>query len=134
MSGGSRADRLARVLAVQEQKRKLEEWRLAEAVREEQRLQENERELLETLGNQSLMHGLFLDAKVSALRRNDEALGKTREHQGVVREALKLAATAEKRLERASAKARAAERNARERSDLLLALDDHLAARASDDR
>jgi hypothetical protein len=131
MSGGSRADRLARVLAVQEQKRKLEEWRLAEAVREEQRLQDNERELLETLGNQSLMHGLFLDAKVSALRRNDEALGKTREHQGVVREALKLAATAEKRLERASAKARAAERNMRERSDLLLALDDHLAAKAA---
>lgn len=131
MSGGSRAERLGRVLAVQVQKRKLEEWRLAEAVREEERLRTNERELLETLGNQSLMQGLFLDAKVSALRRNDRALAETRERQDVVREALKTAATAEKRLERAGARARAEERSARERDDLLLALDDHLAARAA---
>lgn len=131
MSGKSRAERLARVRDVQEKMRQLEEWRLGELVREETRLLENERELLETLGSQSLMHGLFLEGKAAALRRNDLALRETREREAVAREKVQKAQATEKRIESAADKAGASERAEVERADLLLALEDHLAARAA---
>ncbi|MBB3935551.1 hypothetical protein [Aureimonas phyllosphaerae] len=131
MSGQSRAARLARVRDVQEKMRQLEEWRLGELVREETRLRETERELLETLGSQSLMQGLFLEGKAAALRRNDVVLRETQAREAVAREKVQKAQATEKRLERAADKAEATERAATERSELLLALEDHLAARAA---
>ncbi|WP_168990422.1 hypothetical protein [Aureimonas flava] len=131
MSVQSRAERLTRVRAVQEKMRQLEEWRLGELVREEARLVDNERELLETLGSQSLMHGLFLEGKAAALRRNDLTLRETREREAAARERVRKAQATEKRVERAAGKAEAAERAEAERAELLLALEDHLAARAA---
>ncbi|KQQ88232.1 hypothetical protein [Aureimonas sp. Leaf324] len=131
MSGQSRAARLARVRDVQEKMRQLEEWRLGELVREETRLLENERELLETLGSQSLMQGLFLEGKAAALRRNDVVLRETQAKEALAREKVRQAQATEKRIERAAEKAEATERAATERSELLLALEDHLAARAA---
>ncbi len=131
MSGQSRAARLARVRDVQEKMRQLEEWRLGELVREETRLLETERELLETLGSQSLMQGLFLEGKAAALRRNDVVLRETQAKEALAREKVRQAQATEKRIERAAGKAEASERAATERSELLLALEDHLAARAA---
>ncbi|MBB3996384.1 hypothetical protein [Aureimonas pseudogalii] len=131
MRGGSRSDRLGRVLAVQQQKRKLAEWKLAEMVREEEALRATEIELLDTLGRQSLMQGLFLDAKVSALRRNDLALRETQERQAAARGALTEIRRIEKRIERATETAARADRSAAERVGLLEALDEHLVAQAA---
>jgi hypothetical protein len=131
MRGGSRSDRLGRVLAVQQQKRKLAEWKLAELVREEEGLRATEVELLDTLGRQSLMQGLFLDAKVSALRRNDLALRETLERQATARGALTEIRRIEKRIERANETAARADRSAAERVSLLEALDEHLVAQAA---
>ncbi|WP_294644314.1 hypothetical protein [uncultured Aureimonas sp.] len=131
MSGQSRAARLARVRDVQEKMRQLEEWRLGELVREETRLLKTERELLETLGSQSLMQGLFLEGKAAALRRNDVVLRETQAKEALAREKVRQAQATEKRIERAAGKAEASERAATERSELLLALEDHLAARAA---
>ena len=131
MRGGSRSDRLGRVLAVQQQKRKLAEWKLTELVREEEGLRATEVELLDTLGRQSLMQGLFLDAKVSALRRNDLALRETLERQATARGALTEIRRIEKRIERANETAARADRSAAERVSLLEALDEHLVAQAA---
>jgi len=131
MRGGSRSDRLGRVLAVQQQKRKLAEWKLTELVREEEGLRATEVELLDTLGRQSLMQGLFLDAKVSALRRNDLALRETLERQATARGALTEIRRIEKRIERANETAARADRSAAERVSLREALDEHLVAQAA---
>ncbi|WP_182084906.1 hypothetical protein [Aureimonas sp. ME7] len=131
MNARGKGERLARVRDVQEKMRQIEEWRLAELVREENRLVENERELLETLGSQSLMHGLFLDAKVSALRRNDMALRETRSREEEARRRVRDAHAAEKRVERAAERAQALEAADRERDELMSALEDHLAAKAA---
>lgn len=131
MRGGSRSERLGRVLAVQQQKRRLAEWKLAELVREEEGLRATEVELLDTLGRQSLMQGLFLDAKVSALRRNDLALRATQVRQATARDGLTEIRRTEKRIERASEEASRADRSASERAGLLEALDEHLAAQAA---
>ncbi len=131
MSEGRRSDRLARVLAVQERKRQLAEWALSELQREEARLVDTRAELLDTLGAQSLMSGLFLDAKVSALRRNDLALGAVEQRRETAAERVRAESLAEKRVERAAQAARAQDRAADEAAELLATLDDHLVARAA---
>ena len=131
MSEGKRSDRLARVLAVQERKRQRAEWALAELVREGKALENTRDELLNTLGEQSLMQGLFLDAKVSALRRNDLALAAVEAKQVGARERVRTESLAEKRVERAAEAARVEDRIAQDAVELLTALDDHLVARAA---
>ncbi|ALN74134.1 hypothetical protein [Aureimonas sp. AU20] len=131
MSEGKRSDRLARVLAVQERKRQLAEWALAELVREEKRLEDTRDELLDTLGAQSLMQGLFLDAKVSALRRNDVTLSGVVERQAEARSEVQAANLAEKRVQRAAEAALVEDRMAEDTAELLSTLDDYLVARAA---
>lgn len=131
MSEDKRSDRLARVLAVQERKRQRAEWALAELVREEKALEDTRDELLDTLGAQSLMQGLFLDAKVSALRRNDLALAAVSAKQLDARERVRAENMTEKRVERAAEAALVEDRIAQEAVELLAALEDHLVARAA---
>ncbi len=131
MSEGKRSDRLARVLAVQERKRQLAEWALADLVREEKQLEDTRAELLDTLGAQSLMQGLFLDAKVSALKRNDMALAAVVKRQSEARERVQAESMAEKRVQRAFDAALVEDRAASEMAELLATLDDHLVARAA---
>jgi hypothetical protein len=131
MSEGKRSDRLARVLAVQERKRQLAEWALAELVREEKRLVDTRAELLDTLGAQSLMQGLFLDAKVSALRRNDVALAGVVARQTDAKAEVQQASLAEKRVQRAAEAALVEDQLADDTAELLSTLDDYLVARAA---
>lgn len=131
MSEGKRSDRLKRVLAVQERKRQLAEWALADLVREEKQLEDTRAELLDTLGAQSLMQGLFLDAKVSALKRNDMALAAVVKRQSEARERVQAESLAEKRVQRAFDAALVEDRAASEMAELLATLDDHLVARAA---
>lgn len=123
-----RHERVRRVRLVQEKKRQMAEWALARAQEEEERLREVEIELLETLGAQSLMQGLFLEGKAAALRRNDLHL----RDAGLAREAarghLDEAARAEKRLERAEGEAGRLRRAGEEAAALATLLDEHLSA------
>ncbi|WP_427024052.1 hypothetical protein ACP4J4_16240 [Aureimonas ureilytica] len=131
MSDGKRSDRLARVLAVQERKRQLAEWALSDLAREEKRLEDTRVELLDTLGAQSLMQGLFLDAKVSALKRNEVALAAVLKQKDEARERVQTESLAEKRVERAANAALVEDRATEEAAALALTLDDYLAGRAA---
>ncbi len=131
MSDGKRSDRLARVLAVQERKRQLAEWALSDLVREEKRLEDTRVELLDTLGAQSLMQGLFLDAKVSALKRNEVALAAVLKQKDEARERVQTESLAEKRVERAANAALVEDRATEEAAALALTLDDYLVGRAA---
>lgn len=131
MSDGKRSDRLARVLAVQERKRQLAEWALSDLAREEKRLEDTRAELLDTLGAQSLMQGLFLDAKVSALKRNDVALAAVLKQKDEARERVQAESLAEKRIERAANAASVEDRATEEAAALALTLDDYLVGRAA---
>ncbi|WP_019996936.1 hypothetical protein [Aureimonas ureilytica] len=131
MSDGKRSDRLARVLAVQERKRQLAEWALSDLVREEKRLEDTRVELLDTLGAQSLMQGLFLDAKVSALKRNEVALAAVLKQKDEARERVQAESLAEKRVERAANAALVEDRATEEAAALALTLDDYLVGRAA---
>lgn len=129
MSGETeRAERLARLLAVQAHKRRLEEWRLAELGREALALAATSADMLKSLGDQSLLHGLFLDAKVSALKRNEVAAAANRATQAATELKLRDAQGIEKRLERASADAGSAGARSAERAGLAAVLDGYLAS------
>lgn len=127
----TRGGRLCRLLAVQKQKRKLCEWKLADLEGERQALEAEAREILESLGEQSLLHGLFLEAKAAALRRNDVKLSAVAVRLEDARATLREAQAMEKRVERAADEAVATERAEAEKLSLLLALDDYLSARAA---
>jgi hypothetical protein len=133
MSGEeARATRLQRLLAVQARKRQMEEWRLADLKREATALAANSVEILQSLGDQSLLQGLFLEAKASALRRNEVEIVTNQTAQGKAADRLREAQGIEKRLERASEDAGVVAARAEERTALELALDGYLtAARAS---
>lgn len=126
----SRADRLARVQAVLDQKRQLAEWNQAQCRRNEAEREALGADLLRTLGEQSLMQGLFLEAKANAIRRNEVELAEARLATQRAAEAAREAGATQKRVERAEQRARTQEASARERAELLDILDDHLAAQA----
>lgn len=130
MSGGGadRFERVRRVRLVQEKKRQMAEWELAEARKEEERLRLVEVELLETLGAQSLMQGLFLEGKAQALRRTAAEITAAERASAAVRERLDEAARTEKRLERAEREAGVLARAETESRSLAALLDDRLAA------
>ena len=75
MSGDSRKKekRLERVLKVQMQKRQIEEWALAQFKQKRVEIDEADRAILQSLDPNSSLHGLFIEAKVKSLRRNDLA-------------------------------------------------------------
>lgn len=129
MSGEQeRARRLQRLLVVQGRKRQVEEWRLAELRREAIALAATSAEMLTSLGDQSLLHGLFLDAKASALKRNEVKIAANAVLQAKAEKLLRETQGFEKRLERASGDAREAASRVAEREGLDLALEDHLTA------
>ncbi len=123
-----RAERLKRLLDVQARKRRLAEWRLAELVREEAELKATSAEILESLGTQSLLNGLFLEGRASALRRNEAKIVLNVQNREATGKALVEAQRIEKRMERAVAEADVIALRREERDDLDLALDDYLAA------
>lgn len=129
MSGEkARAERLRRLVDVQERKRQLEEWRLAEIKRDGITLANHSVEIIESLGNESLLQGLFLEAKASALRRNEVLIARNLDAQRLAERKLMEAQGMEKRLEKASGEARSAADRVLERESLSLALDDYLTA------
>lgn len=133
MSGEqARAERLQRLLSVQARKRQMEEWRLAELKREATTLAATSVEILQSLGDQSLLQGLFLEAKASTLRRNEVQIAANQTAQLGSIGRLSAAQGIEKRLEHASEEADGVALRAEERTALDLALDDYLtASRAS---
>ena len=68
-----RAKRMERVLKVQVQKRQIEEWTLTHLKQKHAEIDQADREILQSLDPSSELHGLFVDAKVKSLRRNDLA-------------------------------------------------------------
>jgi hypothetical protein len=133
MSGEqARAIRLQRLLTVQARKRQMEEWQLAELRRTGAELEATSIEILQSLGDQSLLQGLFLEAKAATLRRNEVQITANREEQSQTELRVREAQGIEKRLEQASEEATGAAARVEERVALELALDDYLtAARAS---
>lgn len=125
---GERAERLARLLKVQAHKRRLEEWRLADLQREALALAASSAEILTSLGDQSLLHGLFLDSKVSALKRNEVSAAANRAGQESTGHRLREAQGVEKRIERASSDAGNASARVAERAGLAAVLDEYLTA------
>jgi len=133
MSGEqTKATRLQRLLTVQARKRQMEEWRLAELKREGIALAATSVEILQSLGDQCLLQGLFLEAKASSLRRNEVHIAANQVAQIAAVETLREAQGIEKRLERAAEDAGVDAARVGERDALALALDDYLtASRAS---
>ena len=129
MSGErERSQRLERLVAVQARKRQVEEWRLAELKRDHIALSASSVEILQSLGDQSLLHGLFLEAKAATLRRNEVHIAANRALQAAAEGRLREVQSVEKRLERASGDAREAANRVGERAELELALEDYLTA------
>jgi hypothetical protein len=62
-----RVERLRRVLAVQQQMQRIEEWKLAEIERRIAALDAAQREVIAALNQDSALHGLFVDATAKRL-------------------------------------------------------------------
>ncbi|MFD2236340.1 hypothetical protein [Aureimonas populi] len=124
----TRAQRLERLLKVQEKRRAMEEWRLAELRRQDAALEREAHDILASLGEQSLLNGLFLEAKSSALKRKEAERVRLLAQEETVRARLLDAAATEKRLERLSGEARLAEDAAAEAARLSDTLDTYLSA------
>lgn len=92
--------RLERLLKVQGQKRLLEEWRLGNLRQQRDEIDRSDTELLASLGTESQFHGLFVDAKVRNLRRNDIARRANSERQIEVETKIQLARRSEKGVEK----------------------------------
>jgi hypothetical protein len=122
----SRAERLERLTRVQKRRREVEEWRLAELRRREADLAGEARDILESLGDQSLLNGLFLEAKASSLRRKEAERGETAKAAEAVQGALFTAARVERQLAGVAREARAHEDAANEARELSEIVDAHL--------
>ncbi|KAB0679888.1 hypothetical protein [Aureimonas leprariae] len=123
-----RAERLKRLLDVQARKRRLAEWQLAELRREAGELAAASAEIIESLGTQSLLNGLFLEGRASALRRNEAKIVRNRDAAAKAGAAFAEAQGIEKRMERAVAEAETVAARREERDALAATLDDYLAA------
>jgi hypothetical protein len=126
-----RAERLKRLLDVQARRRRLAEWRLADLRREAAALEATSAEILESLGTQSLLNGLFLEGRASALRRNEARIVANRAGASDAERRLVDIRGMEKRMEKAAGEAEGAALRREERDRLSEALDDYLAARAA---
>ncbi|WP_102958768.1 hypothetical protein [Mangrovicella endophytica] len=122
----TRSKRLKRLLKVQQQKRTLQEWRLATLQRERSDLDQQEVEIVESLGEQSILQGLFLDTKVRALRRNTQDKTRNAEAQHTTSKRLEAERRREKQVERAKAEAVREDAGVSAQKDLASALDTFL--------
>jgi hypothetical protein len=126
-----RAERLKRLLDVQGRRRKLAEWRLADLHREGEALAATSAEILESLGVHSLLNGLFLEGRASALRRNEAKIVANRAGAAEAERRLVEMRGMEKRMAKAAGEAEGVAQGREERDRLAEALDDYLAARAA---
>jgi hypothetical protein len=67
-----RARKLQRILKAQQQLKAAEEWRMAGLERQLSASENAEREIIATLNDESVLHGLFLDTMARRLRRQSE--------------------------------------------------------------
>lgn len=122
----TRADRLERLRGLQKRMREIEEVRLADLVRRAEGLAEEARAILQSLGDQSLLHGLFLDAKAERLRRKEAERTAVLAQIETARERVSEAGRAHKRLERVAEEARGRQDLDDEARALAELLDAHL--------
>ncbi|WP_349369597.1 hypothetical protein [Salinarimonas sp.] len=115
----ARAKALSRIAAVQAQKRRLEEWKLADFHRRARAVAEAEAQTLAAMGEGSALHGLFVAQaakRLDSLGRQRRSLEGAIERQG---EAVRAEARREKAAEALLADAaRRAEEERRRRADL----------------
>ncbi|EAU41516.1 flagellar biosynthesis protein R [Fulvimarina pelagi HTCC2506] len=101
--------RLERVLKVQAQKRQIEEWSVSHLRQKRAEIDQADRAILESLDPTSDLHGLFIDAKVRSLRRNDvtrrENEADLREGEGRLSEARRREKGVERRYKQAGQEA-----------------------------
>lgn len=71
-----RTARAQRVLAVQKQLYRMEEWKLAELQRQLADLEREQHELIGTLNTDAALQGLFIDAMARRLRSLSDAAGR----------------------------------------------------------
>ncbi|WAJ29986.1 hypothetical protein [Antarcticirhabdus aurantiaca] len=116
--GEGQAKRLARLLKVQNQKRSVEEWRLAHLKDEHARIDAQDVAIIDALNHEGALHGLFLEGKVNALKRNDVERKKNVAEQTRVEQLLVEARRLEKGVEKARDKAKLAERESHAKRDL----------------
>ncbi|HEY9058309.1 MAG TPA: hypothetical protein VIN77_14255 [Aurantimonas sp.] len=102
----SKLHRLERLMKVQGQKRLLEEWRLGHLRKERDEIDRSDTELLASLGTDSQLHGLFVEAKVRNLRRNDAARRTNLAHQSETEKKIQSARRSEKGVEKIRDEAR----------------------------
>ncbi|MEF2550831.1 hypothetical protein VQ042_05540 [Aurantimonas sp. A2-1-M11] len=125
----SRVRRLDRILKVQGQKRLLEEWRLSNLRQERDDIDKDDVALLDSLGTESQLHGLFIEAKVRNLRRNEVKRSANLKDQSATAQRI----TSTRRAEKGVAKVRDDARRARDADEEARSLDasveGHLARR-----
>ncbi|MCE7026457.1 hypothetical protein [Jiella avicenniae] len=96
-----RVKRLNRILKVQAQKRLLEEWRIGQLREQRSALEKSDADILASLGVDNALHGLFVGAKVSNLRRNEAERTKLTEAESQAEERLRQVRRVEKSIEKA---------------------------------
>lgn len=70
-----RVDRVGRILALQRQLHRIEEWRLADVQRRIAALEVAQQELINALNEDDALHGLFIDTLARHLRALSEEAG-----------------------------------------------------------
>lgn len=118
-----RSKRLGRLHKVQTQMRQLEEWRLTHLRKEHAELERKDEEILRSLDLGSSLHGLFLEAKVKTLRRNDAEKKRNGIEQAKAADRIREVRRVEKGVERAMEEAWRSEWAEFERSSLSDALE-----------
>ncbi|MCD1641452.1 hypothetical protein [Aurantimonas coralicida] len=125
----SRVRRLDRILKVQGQKRLLEEWRLSNLRQERETIDKDDVALLDSLGTESQLHGLFIEAKVRNLRRNEGKRSANLADQSATEQRITTTRRAEKGVEKVRDDARRNRDADEETRSLESSVEGHLARR-----
>lgn len=115
----SRVKKIRRIVKAQEQLKIAEEWRLRSLESQLAEAEIGERELLASLGAESALHGLFLDATARRLRTVAEDVARIRQHRELQSGKLLASAARLKAAERLSAGTEREAQRETERNDLL---------------
>ncbi|TFF21692.1 hypothetical protein E3C22_13450 [Jiella endophytica] len=99
-----RVKRLNRILKVQAQKRLLEEWRIGQLREQRLALEKSDADILASLGVDNALHGLFVGAKVSNLRRNEVERQRLSDAESEAEERLRQVRRVEKSIEKERSK------------------------------
>ena len=118
-----RAARLQRLATVQKKRREIAEWRVSELSRLRHHIETEIAAIIESLGSQSLLSGLFLDQKVLTLRRKDAELAANALALKAAGDALLACLRSEKQLCRMLSAARYDKQRADEAGELSLTLE-----------